>query len=55
VSALAKQMDAVVVKYRDGSNQKLTLGADFDKCFVGDMDTYLRLTGAFADGGLNAV
>ena len=44
--ALAKQVDAVVVKYRDGSNQRLTLGADWDRSFVGDMDTYLKLVGA---------
>lgn len=50
-SSLTKVVDAMVVKYRDGSNQKLSLGADWDKTFVGDLDEYLRLTGAVATSG----
>lgn len=45
-SVLSKKMDCMIVKYRDGSNYKLSLGVDFDKTFVGDMDKLLQLSGA---------
>lgn len=48
-AALTHTLDAMIVKYRDGSNQKIQLGADWDKTFVGDMETYLRLSGAIAE------
>lgn len=43
---LAGAIDGLVVKYRDGSNQKISLRADWDHTFVGDTDQYLRLIGA---------
>ena len=48
-AALAKTMDAMVVKFRDGSNYKISLGFDWDKTFVGDRETFLRLSGAFVE------
>lgn len=50
-STLTKLVEAVVVKYRDGSNVKISLGADWDKSFVGDLEEYLKMTGAVVQVG----
>lgn len=51
-SSLTKTVEGVVVKYRDGANVRISLGADWDKSFVGDMDTYLKITGAITPAPL---
>lgn len=45
---LEKKLDGMVVKYRDGSNMKISLTADWDKSFVGDEKAYLKMIGSFA-------
>lgn len=41
-SELQRQIDAVVVKYRDGRNQTAKLGVMWDWSFVGDLDELIR-------------
>ena len=41
------KMDALIVKYRDGSLTKLELGVDFDHSWIGDYTDLLKARGAF--------
>jgi len=41
ISPLEDQVDAVVVKFRDGSNETIRLGVNWDKSFMGDMEDVL--------------
>ena len=43
------KMDALMVKYRDGSLTKLELGVDFDKSWVGDHYDLLKARGSFTN------
>jgi replicative DNA helicase len=40
-----KQLEGMIVKYRDGSNFSITLGADWDKTYVGGWEEYLKMVG----------
>lgn len=46
---LSKKLDIGIIKYRDGHGGKLSLGVDFDKCFIGDMRELLIQSGAIAE------
>lgn len=47
-NSLTKTVEGIVAKYRDGANQRITLGVDWDKSFVGDIEQYLKLVGAIS-------
>lgn len=39
---LTSTIELTVLKYRDGANEKIQIGADFDKSFMGDLEDLLR-------------
>lgn len=47
---LQKTIDMKIVKFRDGAGETIKLGTDFDRNFVGDMDTYLQEMGLIVVG-----
>lgn len=42
LNALASEVEAIVVKFRDGSNEKVNIGVDFDRSFFGDLEDVLQ-------------
>jgi len=46
----AINLDCMVVKYRDGGNRPLKIGANWDNTFVGDLEEYLEMTGRILPG-----
>lgn len=42
INAVADEVEAVMIKFRDGSNERVMLGVDWDRSFMGDLEELLK-------------
>ncbi len=41
INAVTDEVEALLIKFRDGSNERAMLGVNWDKSFMGDMEQLL--------------
>lgn len=51
ISAIADEVECIMIKFRDGANERVVLGVDFDRSFMGDMDQLLQSMSGRVAGG----